>query len=317
MPKINLSLLDKLNISILFLSILSAYVLIWLTPLELPITFTNDIVFIIFMLIGSCLGLFLIPNFFNFSVMRQQFYNNYGYVFFNISIIIIFSIFGAVLSYILNSLNFDLQDALFDQIDKKLGFDWISLFKILEIDWLNLILFLSYKSIMFQIIIIFLLIGHYQPKLSDLFTFLFLSTALISIIISGLMPALAAYSYYNISANMIDHLMIAAPYDHIQHILDLRSGTLRILPQASEFKGIITFPSFHAALGVIFMIMTIKMRQKGLNIIIYSNLILINILMILATPHHGGHYLIDVIGGIIITLCLYFTSNHFHKIQAS
>jgi membrane-associated phospholipid phosphatase len=77
-----------------------------------------------------------------------------------------------------------------------------------------------------------------------------------------------------------------------------RDGSLRTLTGMTS-EGIITFPSFHAALGVIFMVglwPVPVLRWIGA---------VVNGLMILATPIDGGHYFIDVFAGIVIAvLCL-------------
>ena len=125
-------------------------------------------------------------------------------------------------------------------------------------------------------------------------------------IFSFLLPALAAYYHYNITPDMIEGVSLAAPYAHIEHVQQLRRGEMIII-DASNFKGLITFPSFHASLAVIFMICLKDV--KFLNIISY----VINIVMIIATPINGGHYFVDVIGGIIIVFIMYAL---FHKISS-
>jgi len=65
-------------------------------------------------------------------------------------------------------------------------------------------------------------------------------------------------------------------------------------------EGIISFPSFHAALGIVFIVALWSVPV--LRWIATAT----NVLMILATPVDGGHYFIDVFAGIgIAVLCLY------------
>jgi membrane-associated phospholipid phosphatase len=61
-------------------------------------------------------------------------------------------------------------------------------------------------------------------------------------------------------------------------------------------EGIITFPSFHAALGIIFIA-----GLWPIPVLRWIGLI-VNVLMIAATPVEGGHYFIDVLAGVVIAL---------------
>jgi membrane-associated phospholipid phosphatase len=57
--------------------------------------------------------------------------------------------------------------------------------------------------------------------------------------------------------------------------------------------GIITFPSFHATLGILFIHAT---RRT----VLFIPSVVINVGMIMATPTIGGHHFIDVPAGLAI-----------------
>jgi membrane-associated phospholipid phosphatase len=79
--------------------------------------------------------------------------------------------------------------------------------------------------------------------------------------------------------------------------LGLRDGTLHTL-HGLRSEGIITFPSLHAGLAVLFAVALWRLR--GLR----WAALLLNILMLVATPLCGSHYLVDVIaGGALAALC--------------
>jgi membrane-associated phospholipid phosphatase len=85
----------------------------------------------------------------------------------------------------------------------------------------------------------------------------------------------------------------AAAFVHVAHLSALRAGTLRVI-SLDGAEGLITFPSYHAALGVIFAtsFWTVRsLRWPGLAV---------NTVMIAATPIDGGHYFIDVLAGIMV-----------------
>ena len=85
---------------------------------------------------------------------------------------------------------------------------------------------------------------------------------------------------------------------HLPIFHGLRDGSFRALTGLAS-EGIITFPSFHAALAVIFIVALWPMpvlRWFG---------VVVNVLMLAATPIDGGHYFIDMVAGIVIAvLCI-------------
>ncbi len=75
--------------------------------------------------------------------------------------------------------------------------------------------------------------------------------------------------------------------------LGLRDGTLHTV-YGLRSEGIITFPSLHAALGVLFP--AALWRVKGVRWLALG----LNILLVIATPAYGSHYVVDVIAEILI-----------------
>ena len=72
---------------------------------------------------------------------------------------------------------------------------------------------------------------------------------------------------------------------HIDVLLAARNGVVL------DVAGIITFPSFHAVMGVLFAYSARTIKP------LFIVFVPLNILLLLATPPFGGHYLTDVIGG--------------------
>ena len=63
-----------------------------------------------------------------------------------------------------------------------------------------------------------------------------------------------------------------------------------------EIEGLVTFPSFHTAAGVLFawaLWSTRWLRWPGL---------IVNVLMIASVPIIGAHYLVDVFGGVVVAI---------------
>ena len=82
-------------------------------------------------------------------------------------------------------------------------------------------------------------------------------------------------------------------YAVVDHYLMLRQGVMTKL-RLVELEGILTFPSFHAVAGCLFAgfstaLGPLRFAFLGLNA-----------LLLAATPGLGGHYLVDVLAGIVI-----------------
>jgi len=73
----------------------------------------------------------------------------------------------------------------------------------------------------------------------------------------------------------------------------LRNGTMREISLA-RMEGLITFPSFHTTLAVLFVA---ALRRHRLALAIGA---VVNGLMLLSIPSEGGHYLVDVIAGAMV-----------------
>ena len=82
---------------------------------------------------------------------------------------------------------------------------------------------------------------------------------------------------------------------YISVIMEIRAGLWRVFDY-NQADGIITFPSFHAALAVI---LAYAARRQPWALVIFLPA---NVLMLASTPTIGGHYLVDLPGGVLVAL---------------
>ena len=68
-------------------------------------------------------------------------------------------------------------------------------------------------------------------------------------------------------------------------------------------QGLVSMPSFHTALAVLF---TYSLRRIGW---LFSIAVPLNVVMILSTPTQGGHYLADVVAGLLLSALTIQTLN--------
>jgi len=208
--------------------------------------------------------------------------------------IIAFSAVGAPMSYAAARAGFPLQDALFAGWDRHLGLDWPAYATFVTSHaWLHRLLELAYASFTVQVITTVLVLGFagQLPRLT-VFVWSFMLTTLVTIGISAFVPAVGPWLFYNLQPDAA-HGAIPLSSTSWPVFLGIRDGTFNVMSGLNS-EGIITFPSLHAALGVLFVMALWRIR--GLRWISLA----LNTLMILATPFSGSHYGVDVIAGIAI-----------------
>ncbi len=212
-------------------------------------------------------------------------------------LLIIFTAVTTLLSYLVASLDLPLWDNTLYRWDGALGLNWRS-----YLTWVNgqpilgEILKFTYMSLLSQMIIGCLALG-FTGRFFQLHTFILaiIISGLLCVLISAVMPAMAMYVHLGLQPADFPNLSPAAAYVHVEHVQGLRDGTLRTL-DLNAAEGIITFPSYHASLAIIFLAAfwsIPRLRWSG---------VIMNVVVIAATPIDGGHYFVDVGAGIVIAI---------------
>jgi membrane-associated phospholipid phosphatase len=117
----------------------------------------------------------------------------------------------------------------------------------------------------------------------------------ITILISAFAPAIGNYQSLGLTAAEVPNVNMI-PFLHLQHdIPEVRNGSLRYL-ELFKLAGVVAFPSFHAVSAVLFAWAFAPVRGWG------PVALVLNVLMLASTPILGGHYLIDVVGGIALAI---------------
>ena len=214
---------------------------------------------------------------------------------FGAAYLIAYTLAGALLSYVGTSLNLPLLDAQFARLDAAFGFDWMAVLEFTD-RWSMLGTFLRtvYFTCMPQIVGVFLVLAATRQltRLDD-FIFLFTATSLVIVVLSSLLPAAGAFVFHNPPAALRDVVGHDAGIWHLKHFEALRSGAMRAIDPGA-IEGLVTFPSFHAALAVITAWAFWRTRFLA-----YPVLALNAVVIVSAVPV-GGHYFIDIIAGLAI-----------------
>lgn len=201
-------------------------------------------------------------------------------------------------SYLFASATLPLQDSLFYQADLALGFDFKeAVIHINQYPLICEIFMFLYESEIYHMLLIALILSISKPEYIIEFCKLYFAALAITIFIALILPAIGPYEFLNINPDTLPNIGENKGRDHIEIVTQLRSQngyTLYIF----EAVGLVSFPSFHTILA---MLVTYALR--GIKPLFWF-MVLINGTVIIATIPMGGHYLSDVIGGIILTISL-------------
>lgn len=211
--------------------------------------------------------------------------------------VLLFSVLGSILSYLLARNGGALWDSTFAAWDRALGLDWLGFVRAIDQHgWLVAALRLAYASLIPQIIVLVLVLG-FTARLEKL-RGVMLGAILCGsacVLVSPFFPAVSNYVYFGLSAADFRHVDPLAGTVHLADFTALRDGTMNRL-DLSLMQGIITFPSYHAGLSAVtlwgFWTSGVRwLKWTGSTVALAT---------IVATPVDGGHYFVDVIAGIAI-----------------
>jgi len=201
------------------------------------------------------------------------------------------------LTYIATAADLPLQDSRLLAIDRALGFDFrVFLNFVNDRGWLVHVLAFGYRAISWQIWLTIFglpLVGYYRRS-AEYISAVLLALALTSCI-TLIVPAIGVYHALELVASEFPNIEPQGYYDTLHEMPLLRAGTLRTL-DLDHFVGVVTFPSFHAAAAVLYSWALWPLRW------VRPLTLAVNGAMLAATPIGGGHYLVDVLTGVMVAI---------------
>ena len=201
----------------------------------------------------------------------------------------------SVLNYLLLTIAGHRIDAPLAAIDRALGVDWPALMSfVAHYPLTNMVLQLVYISVLPQLALLTVALGFKgRPEQIYALCLSVAAGAAIAIATWTVAPSFGAFSVYDLPPSVANHMALALDghYAH-QLIALLAHGPGRISP--SEAQGLIGFPSYHAVLA-----MLVVWHARKLPVIRWIALVL-NAVVLVATPIQGGHHVVDVLAGFAV-----------------
>ncbi|MGB8840206.1 MAG: phosphatase PAP2 family protein [Aliidongia sp.] len=193
-----------------------------------------------------------------------------------------FSIASAPLTYILARAGLPLIDRQLGMVDHFLQFDWsVTRDWVVQHPAIHELLRWAYLTHINQCWILIILGSLWFPgRRNAELIWGFMLILLICCAVSAVLPALS------LGGDASAYLPI---------LKSLRAGEPMVLDW-NRLEGIVSFPSFHAALAILYIYAA---RHRLWALIPFAAL---DTLMLISTPPIGGHYLTDVLGGIAVAL---------------
>ncbi len=187
-------------------------------------------------------------------------------------------------------------------LDAKVGFVWLEFVeKIANVPNLGWALRMVYETSLFQMMFVILLMA-FLNRPTEMHRFLL--TAIIAMMVTLTIwwewPSVGPPGYVTIPQDLAIRSSLMA--DHAVGAMLVgwaNEGASIITPDI--VTGTVSFPSYH-------LIMALLVVWFTRRTVFFAPILVLNTIMIPATILHGGHHLIDLLGGVLtFGLCLWFT----------
>ena len=189
-----------------------------------------------------------------------------------------------------------LRDAELSTLDAFIGFHWLQFLEFVNSSKIaSEILVIAYHSFVpqFVFLIAVLSLMRMGDRISE-FVALYAVTVLITATIATIVPAEGAHAYFAPSREQFSNFTSLSGMWHYDLLVTLRTAKTMSFNPFQHLQGMVTFPSFHATVAILIAYAVRGVRFVGIPMLI------LNVLMIVSVIPEGGHYLVDLIAGLLI-----------------
>ncbi|ATU91607.1 phosphatase PAP2 family protein [Phyllobacterium zundukense] len=224
------------------------------------------------------------------------------------AILLSFTAAAAPLSYLVTSLDLPLIDADLIRFDAALGFDWSAYVgQVNERPLLGMICSVIYLTTLLQVALAVITLGLAgKTERTQQFVSAVMLGALVCILVSGILPSAGALATTRPPEIFWGNHHPVVDLAYKQTFFDLRSGAERLI-SLDKMKGMIAFPSYHGTLSALLILAFFRVGYW------FWPILVLNALILMATPVEGGHHLVDVLGGIAVACGSWYIAGLFYK----
>lgn len=203
------------------------------------------------------------------------------------------SMLGVLASYALASTTHGFVDDMLEGWDRRLGFDWVALYRLVAGSrGLQLLGQGAYETIyVTPAILFFAMAWQGQSEKARRFLLNYWAAVVLTLLIFPMMPARGALEF--LWHGPVPYMPTSGQWQGLI-IPELRAGTANI--DLSALRGLVCAPSFHTVSAVLYLHAAWQMpRLRWL-------LTPVIVAMVMATPIEGVHYLSDMVLGAIVAI---------------
>ncbi|MEZ5681029.1 MAG: phosphatase PAP2 family protein [Erythrobacter sp.] len=207
------------------------------------------------------------------------------------------SLLGAYLSVVICTFVTNLVDTDLVRADALLGFAWdTSVLGWSDHRGIFVVLSMAYSTLAWQpVVLMGVIVTRTAPECLWNFLAAWSLALAVTLLCFPFFPAVGNMTARGIGREDLPHAMVSSGWTYGEHILAIRKGLVQSIGRG-ELDGLVTFPSFHAAGAVILMAGWCQAQRIGIPFVI------LNFIMIVSALAIGGHYLVDVLAGIVLAL---------------
>ncbi|WP_205627904.1 phosphatase PAP2 family protein [Ruegeria marisrubri] len=179
--------------------------------------------------------------------------------------------------------------------DRLLALPWREYFEFIHSKpFLIALLDASYTSLStLSLVALVVLCAMKDGRRARFFVEAFFATALICTAVGAAFPAKAAVAMLVPDIASFTNFIYAPGVYHLPHMEALRDIAVPVVLDLYNLPGLVTFPSFHTAAGV--LLATAFWRTR-----LFAPVLVYAIVMIASTPIFGGHYFVDLLVGLLV-----------------
>jgi len=221
------------------------------------------------------------------------------------SFLCLFSAAASMLNYFFLTLHGPRIDDILVAADRALGFDWYNvMLAMARHPGLNEAFFFVYNLVLPEIALVMVALA-WTGQVEKVYRYCVALAvgAIIAIGFWALMPSLGAKSLYVLPPEVASKLTLSVTTDYGKALVALlRDGPGYISP--SDLRGLIAFPSYHGVLALIVAWYGWHVRW------LRWPLVLLNAVVIVASPIQGGHHMVDLLGSFPVAALSIFLAAH-------